>query len=82
MDVLKRISKRINVHEVLPEELHKPVIKKFKRRKVYARFKNNIWETDLAEMGSVFSKNWGVNYLLCVVDVFTKYAWVKSLQDI
>ena len=57
MDVLKRISKRINVHEVLPEELHKPVIKKFKRRKVYARFKNNIWETDLAEMGSVFSKN-------------------------
>ena len=57
MDILKRISKRINVHEVLPEELHKPVIKKFKRGKVYARFKNNIWETDLADMGSFFSKN-------------------------
>ena len=57
MDVLKRISKRINVHEVLPEELHKPVTKKFNRGKVYARFKDNIWETDLAEMGSFFSKN-------------------------
>ena len=36
---------------------------------------------DLAEMGSLSSKNWGVKYLLCVIDVFTKYARVKPLED-
>ena len=58
----------------LAQELHKPVIKNFKRRKVYARFKDNIWAADFAEMGSLFSKNRGVKYLLCVINVFTKYA--------
>ena len=32
-------------------------------------------------MGSLSSKNWGAKYLLCVIDVFTKYAWVKRLKD-
>ena len=44
----------IKVNEVLAEELHKPVIKKFKRRKVYARLKDNIWVADLAEMGLLY----------------------------
>ena len=70
----------VSVNE-LAEELHKPVIKKFKRRKVYARFKDNIWAADLAEMESLSSKNKNVKYLLCVIDVFTKYAWVKPLKD-
>ena len=70
----------VNEHH-LALELYKPVIKKFKRRKVYARFKDTIWAADLAEMGSLFSKNGGVKFLLCVMDVFTKYAWVKLLKD-
>ena len=41
----------MSVNEQLAEELHKPVIRRFKRRKVYMRFKDNIWEADLAEMG-------------------------------
>ena len=41
------------------QELHKPVIKKFKERKTYAKFKDNIWAADLAEMGSLSSKNRG-----------------------
>ena len=40
-----------NVNEKLAEVVHKPVIKKFKRRKVYSRIKDNIWVADLAEMG-------------------------------
>ena len=32
-------------------------------------------------MGSLSSSNWGVKYLLCVIDAFTKYAWVKSLTE-
>ena len=53
----KKTGSGISVNEQLPEELHKPVIKKFKKRKVYARFKDNIWAIDLAEMGSLSSKN-------------------------
>ena len=44
-------------------ELHKPVIKKFKRRKIYARFKDNIWAAELAEMESFSSKYENVKYL-------------------
>ena len=32
-------------------------------------------------MGSLSTKNWSVKYLLCVIDTFTKYAWVKTLKD-
>ena len=55
------------------------VTKKFKRRKFYARFKDNIQAADLAELES--SKNENAKYLLCVIDVFTIYAWVKPLKD-
>ena len=44
-------SSGANVNEVLAKELRKTVIKKFKRRKVYARIKDNVWAADLAEMG-------------------------------
>ena len=70
-----------NVKDVLAQELHKPVIKKFKRRKVYARFNDNIWAADLPEVRSLSSFNCGYKYLLCVIDVFTKYTWVKPLKD-
>ena len=63
----------------LAKELHRPVIKKFKRR-VYPRFKDNIWAADLAEMGSLSSFNCGVKYLLSVINVFTKNTWVKPLR--
>ena len=77
----KKIGSGARVNEQLVEELYKPVIKKVKRWRVYVRFKDNIWHVDLAEMESLSSKNRGVKYLLCVIDVFTKYAWVKSLKD-
>ena len=70
-----------NVNEVLAQELHKPVIRNFKRKKGYSRFTKNIWAVDSAEMGSLPSINNGVKYSLCMIDVFTKYAWVKSLTD-
>ena len=57
----------MNVNEQLAEDLHKSVI-------AYARFENNILAADLAEMGSLSSKNRDVKYLLCVIDIFTKYA--------
>ena len=71
----KKRGSVVSVDEQLTEELRKPVTKRFKRRKVYARFKDNIWVADLAEMELLSSKNENVIYLLCVIGVFTKYAW-------
>ena len=56
---------RVSVNEQLAEELHKPAIKQLKKRKVYARFKENIWAADLADLKSLSSKNKNVKYLLC-----------------
>ena len=65
----------------LADELHKPVIKKFNKRKVYSQFKDNIWELDLADMQSLSKKNKGIKYLLCAIDLFSKYAFVVPLKD-
>ena len=65
----------------LPEELHKPIIKKFEKRKVYAAFKDNIWGADLADMQLLRKYNKGIRFLLCVIDIFSKYAWVVPLKD-
>ena len=32
------------------EELHKPIIRKFKRRKVQSSLIGNVWTTDIADM--------------------------------
>ena len=45
------------------------------------RFKEKILPADLAEMVSLSSKNKNVKYVLCVIDVFTKYAWFKPRKD-
>ena len=76
----KKTESRANVNEVLADELNKPVIKRFKRRKVYTRFKDNIRAADLSEMALLSSFNRGVQYLLCMTDVFTKYTWVAPLM--
>ena len=66
---------------VLADELHKPIIKKFDKRKVYSQFKHNIWGVDLADMQSLSRKNKGIKYLLCAIDLYSKYAFVIPLKD-
>ena len=65
----------------LANEIHKPIIKKFKKRKVYSSFRDNIWGVDLADMQSLSKCNKGIKYLLCTIDIFSKYVWVISLKD-
>ena len=70
-----------NSSSILADELHKPVIKKFEKRKVYSQFKDNIWGVDLADMQSLSRKNKGIKYLLCAIDLHSKYAFVIPLKD-
>ena len=65
----------------LPEELHKPIIKKFKKRKVHSPFVDNIWGADFADMKLVSKFNRVIRFLLFVIDIFSKYAWVIPLKD-
>ena len=46
-------GKGIKNNKILAEELHKPVIKKFNKRKVYSQFKDNRWRVDLGDMQSL-----------------------------
>ena len=46
----------------LVNELYKPIIKKFKKRKVYSPFRDNIWGVDLADMQSLRKYNKGIKY--------------------
>ena len=65
----------------LADELHKPIIRKFTKRKVYSSFRDNIWGVDLADMQLLSEFNKGFRFLLCVIDIFSKYAWVIPLKD-
>ena len=66
---------------ILADDLHKPIIRKFNKRKVYSQFKDNIWGVDLADMQSLSRKNKGIKYLLCAIDLFSKYVFVIPLKD-
>ena len=68
-------------NQQLAEGLHKPIIKKFEKRKVHAAFKDNIWGADLEDMQLLSRYNKGIRFLLCVIDIFSKYAWVVPLKD-
>ena len=74
-------AKLTSQNEQLAEELHKPIIRKFKKRKVYSAFKDNIWGADLADMQLLSKYNKGIRFLLGAIDIFSKYAWVVPLKD-
>ena len=66
---------------ILADELHKPIIKKFNKKKVYSQFKDNIWGVDLADMQLLSRRNKGIKYLSCAIDLYSKYAFVIPLKD-
>ena len=74
--VYKFLDKQICV-----EELHKPIIRNFNKRKVHSPFIYNIWGTDLADMQLISEFNEGIRFLLCVSYIFSKYTWVIPLKD-
>ena len=65
----------------LAEELHKPITRKFTKRRVFSKGVDEIWAADLVEMGKFSEWNKGFKYLLMVIDVFSKFGWVEPLQN-
>ena len=65
----------------LAEKLHKPIRRKFKRRRVLVNGIDKIWAADLADMQAFSKFNRGIKYLLAVIDVFSKYGCLIPLKD-
>ena len=72
-------SKNISNKE-LAEELHKPIIRNFNKRKVHSPFIDNIWGEDLADFQLISKFNKGFRFLLCVIDIYSNYTWVIALK--
>ena len=60
--------------------LHKPVRRRFARRKIYSRGIDYLWHANLVNMSHLVEENDEYRYLLTVIDVFSKQAWVKKLK--
>ena len=73
--------KSIPQNEQLAEELSKKNLEYSKKRKVYSAFKDNIWGADLADIKLISKFDKVFRFLLCVIDIFSKYAWVVPLKD-
>ena len=71
----------LEFNEQLAKELHKQIIRKSEKRRVYLGFKDNIWGADLADMQLINKFNKGFRFLLCFIDIFSKYALDVPLKD-
>ena len=66
--------------DALANELHKPRKVQFERRRVQVKHIDQIWSADLVDMHAFSRQNRGYKYILTIIDVFTKYAWVSPLK--
>ena len=65
----------------LATELHRPVSRKFRRRRVFATGQDKIWASDLADFQKLARHNRGYKYLLVCIDIFSKYLWLVPLKN-
>ena len=58
----------------------KAIVRKFEKRKENF-FIDIICDADLAEMQLMSKFNKGIRFLLCVINIFSKYTWIIPLKD-
>ena len=63
------------------EILSKPIIGKFNKSKVNSPSIDNIWGVHLVDMQLISKFDKRIIFLLCVIDIYSKYAWVIPLKD-
>ena len=61
--------------------LHKPIHNFFLRRKTVVAGIDTQWQADLADLSKLSKSNDKYRYLLCIIDVFSKCAWVVPIKD-
>ena len=71
----------LEFNEQLAKELHKPILRKFKKGKVDSGLRDNNWGANLADMQLISKFKKGFRSLLCATDIFNKCAWVLPLKD-
>ncbi|XP_048509731.1 uncharacterized protein LOC125500592 [Athalia rosae] len=59
---------------------HKTIRRRFPRAHYSVQNVDDLWEADLADLRSLKQYNDGYNYLLVVIDVLSKFAWVRALK--
>lgn len=62
------------------EELHAPIRRKFKRRRVFVFSIDDIWAADLKDMQQISKQNKHFKYILTVIDIFSKFAYAVPLK--
>ena len=65
----------------LADKPHRPIKRDFTGQHVIFHDVNEIWAADLVDMQKFSKWNKGYKYLLMVIDVYSKYGWIKSLRD-
>ena len=76
---LLKLELKIKLNKI--KNLQMNFIRKFYQRKVYSSFKDNMWGVDLAYMQLISKYNKGIRFLLCAINLFSKYAWVVPIKD-
>lgn len=83
--LINKENKSDEVYDWLTQQdaytIHKPVRRRFPRLFYNVTNIDDVWEADLVDLRSLRSYNDNVSYLLTVIDVLSKYAWVEPLQD-
>ncbi len=67
--------------EELANEMHKPIRRNFKKRRVISNHVDDIWAADLVDMQYYSRSNKGYKYILMIIDVFSKYGWAEPLKN-
>ena len=74
-------KKKIRWSDELAEELHKPIRRKFQKRRVVVGGVDETWAADLVDMSAFSRDNRGFKFLLSIIDIFSKYGWLVPLKD-
>ena len=82
---LDRKTDKKALREALEKEdaytLHRPIRRRFPRRRVVVGGPYDQWQVDLVDVSEYADENGGVRYLLCCLDAFTRFAWVRTLKS-
>src|SRR6267154_547462 len=85
VNALSKASNRKKVKDWLSGQdaytLHKPVRRKFKRRRTICVGMDHLWQIDLADLSSLAQHNDGFKFLLTCIDCFSRYAWVVPIKS-